>query len=288
MPAADIILCGGLLAFAVLLARPSLAGRKPVLWLAAGAALAAGVWSATHYVWQAAPGAALALLLLLGLALSTLLRRKAGNPIRPRPLLGAVVFLLSLLAATPFYFFPRVSLPEPNGPFPVGTATFDLTDETRRGVLEAPAGAPRRIQVRAWYPAGETSGLALRAYFTDWEARYQASSVARNWTLPPFALSHLRNAKVHGFEAAPVAGAADEIFPVIVYSHGYWGWAGQNTALMEHLASHGYIVFSIGHPYDAGAIRFSDGAVIETSPLKDESQAPDPAMTAFWAAKTHD
>lgn len=287
MPAIDIIHCGGLFAFAVLLSFPPFAGRKPALWLAAGAALAAGVWSAIHFNWQAAPGAALALVLLLGLALAALLRRTTGNAARPRPFLGAAILLVSLLAAAPFYFFPPVSLPEPGGPFPVGTAWFDLTDEARRGVLEDAADAPRRIQVRVWYPAGDVSGLALRPYLTNWEAKVQAPSVARNWTLPPFALSHLRNAKVHGFENAPIAGA-DETYPVIVYSHGYWGWAGQNTALMEHLASRGYIIFSIGHPYDAGAIRFGDGDVIGTSPLMEESQAPDPAMTAFWAAKTHD
>jgi predicted dienelactone hydrolase len=36
---------------------------------------------------------------------------------------------------------------------------------------------------------------------------------------------------------------------VIVFSHALGSFAEQNTVLMEHLASHGYVVLAIGHPY---------------------------------------
>lgn len=286
MLAADVMLFGALFVFAALLARPASRERGIALWLSAGTALAAGLWSAAHFNWQAAPGAALAAMLLLFLALLAVLRRKPDAEGRARPIVGAGVLLLAATATAPYYFFPRTVLPAPSGPFAVGTVDFDLTDQSRRGVLDAPEDAPRRLAIRAWYPAAASSET-VRPYFTDWEARAQAPSVARNWGLPFFALSHLRNAAVHGVENAPVA-KTQETFPVIIYSHGYWGWAGQNTALMEELASRGYIVFSIGHPYDAGAIRFDDGEIIETSPLKAASETPDPAMVAFWTADTHD
>ncbi|NRA59767.1 MAG: hypothetical protein HRU25_02420 [Psychrobium sp.] len=43
--------------------------------------------------------------------------------------------------------------------------------------------------------------------------------------------------------------AADDKFPVLIFNHGLYLVAEQNTILMEHLASHGYVIFSIAHPY---------------------------------------
>jgi predicted dienelactone hydrolase len=40
-------------------------------------------------------------------------------------------------------------------------------------------------------------------------------------------------------------------------------YPGQNTALMEELASHGYVVFSLSHPPDSASYRTSDGTLVE-------------------------
>ncbi len=40
-------------------------------------------------------------------------------------------------------------------------------------------------------------------------------------------------------------------FPVVVFSPGWGEHAAQNTVLMEELASHGYAVFAISHPYES-------------------------------------
>jgi hypothetical protein len=47
-----------------------------------------------------------------------------------------------------------------------------------------------------------------------------------------------------------------------MFSHGYGGVIMQNTVLMEELASHGYVVFSIAHPYEAVVTAFPNGDVI--------------------------
>jgi hypothetical protein len=46
---------------------------------------------------------------------------------------------------------------------------------------------------------------------------------------------------------------------VLVFSHGYTGYAAQNTLQMEELASQGYIVASIAHPGEAALAPFPDG-----------------------------
>ena len=53
-----------------------------------------------------------------------------------------------------------------------------------------------------------------------------------------------------------------EPLPVVFFNHGLNGYLSQNSVLMEHLASNGYVVFSIAHTYDAAPIVFPNGDVV--------------------------
>jgi pimeloyl-ACP methyl ester carboxylesterase len=50
--------------------------------------------------------------------------------------------------------------------------------------------------------------------------------------------------------------------PLLLFSHGYIGSPSASTALLEDLASHGYVVFSVVHPYEATAATLVDGRVV--------------------------
>ncbi|MDL1898894.1 alpha/beta hydrolase, partial [Anaerolineae bacterium CFX7] len=50
-------------------------------------------------------------------------------------------------------------------------------------------------------------------------------------------------------------------YPLIVYSHGGLGAETSNESLFLELASHGYVVASIGHPYHALWTRNQDGRI---------------------------
>lgn len=49
-----------------------------------------------------------------------------------------------------------------------------------------------------------------------------------------------------------------EKYPVILYSHGLNGFQMESTVLCADLASKGYIVVSVGHPYGSGAVTYTD------------------------------
>ncbi|MBE0687069.1 MAG: acetylxylan esterase, partial [Anaerolineaceae bacterium] len=49
----------------------------------------------------------------------------------------------------------------------------------------------------------------------------------------------------------PQAKLENELFPLIIFSHGGLGTITSNESLYLELASHGYVVCSIGHPYHA-------------------------------------
>lgn len=53
--------------------------------------------------------------------------------------------------------------------------------------------------------------------------------------------------------------SAKERFPVVIYSHGLMGYQMDSTVLCADIASSGYVVVSVGHPYGAGAVTYCDG-----------------------------
>ena len=54
----------------------------------------------------------------------------------------------------------------------------------------------------------------------------------------------------------------DETFPLVVFSHGAFGYRMSNLSTFEELASHGYVVCSIDHPYHAFFTKQTDGEII--------------------------
>jgi predicted dienelactone hydrolase len=157
--------------------------------------------------------------------------------------------------------FPPVTLPRPDGPFAIGTRELVLTDTTRAEDLTTEPGDRRTLLVRLWYPADSASG-AVRPLFTRERARALAGALGA----PRFALDHLASTPTHSHPDAPLS-AREARWPLVLFSHGYGiGYEAQNTGQMEALASHGYVVASILHPWESLATRLPDGRVAATVP----------------------
>jgi dienelactone hydrolase len=163
-----------------------------------------------------------------------------------RSAMALVVVLLGVLVP---WLWPVVKLPTPTGRYPVGTMWLVVRDTTRRERFTSTRGAVREFPVKVWYPAppgtvGTAAPYALPAELT-------ALGI-----IPDILARQVRLVKTHSLLSVPVAqGHA----PVLVFSHGYTGYAAQNTLQMEELASQGYIVASIAHPGEAALAPFPDG-----------------------------
>jgi dienelactone hydrolase len=57
----------------------------------------------------------------------------------------------------------------------------------------------------------------------------------------------------------PASAERGETFPLVVFSHGGLGTENSNVSLYRELASRGYVVCSIGHPYHAFWTKSEDG-----------------------------
>jgi predicted dienelactone hydrolase len=191
---------------------------------------------------------------------------------------------------TPHAQSPLFTLPAPTGPSPVGTTSWHLVDESRPESFAVP-GVPRQIKVVAWYPAVASPPGTRAPYLREGlpEAKVFADLLRAG-----SGLDSLADVQTHAFvDLRPAAAPAK--LPVILFSHGYTSVPSAHAALVEDLASHGYAVLSIVHPYEATAASLSDGTVVtmvdgegavrrELRAVMDEWKNEDAAMASVTRA----
>ncbi|GIG91150.1 alpha/beta hydrolase family protein [Plantactinospora endophytica] len=142
------------------------------------------------------------------------------------------------------------TLPEPTGPYPVGTVAWQI-DGTGRPDPWRP-GQDRDLTVQLWYPAQD------RGESAPWAHPNVARQAARRYGFAAESLVALRG---HATEEAPVRRDAG-VLPVLVFSPGDGGNRTDNTALTEELASHGYLVVAVDHLGDALEGSSPDGQLV--------------------------
>ncbi|MFF4579929.1 alpha/beta hydrolase family protein [Streptomyces sp. NPDC001389] len=227
----------------------------------------------------------------LPFACSPLLRRRAGRPAwRARwwlALPGSAA-CLGLIAAGPVaaWAFPVPVFPEPTGGFAVGTRVVQWTDPQRPETFTADPDDRRTVVVQLWYPAQKSPDGVRRARYlgrTAQEARTVSEALARGVGLPGFLVDGLPRARSRAVFDAPVADAGGR-FPVVLFSPGSSGVRTQNTALAEELASHGYVVAALDHPYDSAAVVLSDGRTVTTATHSSGDRDEDAKAAAGWTA----
>ncbi|MEP6833303.1 MAG: hypothetical protein ABJB74_07905 [Gemmatimonas sp.] len=155
---------------------------------------------------------------------------------------------------------PPFTLPAPTGRYGVGTTSWNVTDPDRRESIGALGGA-RQVKVYAWYPT-----VPITRKPSGQRAPYLRETIAEART---FALlyrdssvfDHLEGVQTHAILDDTLVGGTARL-PVLIFSHGYTGLVSAYTALLEDLASCGFIVLSIAHPYEVVATRLSDGSLV--------------------------
>ena len=283
----DFLMLTALAAFSVVWFCWRWSYRKHTLWLCVTVALVAGVTSFANYRVQAAVGVTVAAILLVSIFVGFV---RGGNVRLNLPWFsGVVVTLLVILATATLLMFPIRDLPKPSGDHAVGMRTFEVVDESRRGLLSAADYEPRRLLVHTWYPASPIPGDEPRPYINDEEADLMIVDVGKLVGFPPL-LQYFRHAMTNSYVDAPLVEGASNL-PVVVYSHGFGSYASQNMALMEELASHGYVVYSVQHSYTSAATIFPNGDVIPRSgdyEATSEAVDPDTGLPESWSEKVID
>ncbi|PCH61769.1 MAG: hypothetical protein COC19_04275 [SAR86 cluster bacterium] len=159
--------------------------------------------------------------------------------------MGTILLSVSILLISQF---PIMALPAPQGQYAVGTFSMTLLDEQR---LERYAPQfNREVPLQVWYSANkqDSQGLPRQSLFPQ--------LYSGDYDLISFLFGYLKRLKTHSVINAPIAQAPTAeaeagTFPLIVFNHGLFFMSDHSPQLMEHLASNGYIVVSITHPFES-------------------------------------
>jgi dienelactone hydrolase len=225
--------------------------------------------------WQMYPLYAISAVAFLISLVDFLKAQKATDVTRPKGqnLAGLILTLILLAVSTVIpALLPVPSLLPPGGPYAIGTRTVVLTDLSRKEIYSG-KDEPRKFMLEIWYPAMPPE---LGAKPAPWmpEAKIVAPAIADYIHLPHFFLDHLALANSSAYENIP-ANRSEGPYPVLVFSHGWNGFRQQSTFLMQELASHGYIVVALEHPYGARLTVFPDGTLAPNNPSALPKGKPD-------------
>lgn len=160
----------------------------------------------------------------------------------------------------------------PNGTHPVAYTVETLTDEARWDPL-APAETPhkRRIVVSVFSPV-DGGGCQLGEPIP-----YLPPATATTYTVILESLglpSYLLDDFELQFCTTPIqqqSNSSDSDYPVIIFSPGFSNTRLLSSAQAQSLASHGFTVITVDHPYDATIVEFPSGEVVYGFNISDYS-----------------
>lgn len=157
----------------------------------------------------------------------------------------------------------EIHLPAPTGSFAIGRITLPVqTDRSREEPFTADVTDHREIVLHVWYPAEKSSGSP--APYTDGVSDDPVSQRSYSFV----GHERLREVRPHAIAEAPIAGTRQR-YPVVLFSHGLGMVSFLYTSILEDLASHGYIVVGVEHPYFSSALQLPGGRIV-----KNESRRP--------------
>src|SRR3984957_7188267 len=174
-------------------------------------------------------------------------------------------FCTLLACTTRVSAFDRPSLPMPSGSYGVGRVSYEMVDPSRSEPLSPKPDAHRRMMVNVWYPtdkepkAGEVTAPYLPG-LDEAESKVSPGDVADMFYPATYEGQQSLPATVV-VDHAPIARGKQR-FPLLLFAHGWGNPTFLYTAELHDIASHGYVVAAIDHPYDTNYTRFPDGEVI--------------------------
>jgi hypothetical protein len=146
----------------------------------------------------------------------------------------------------------QLTFPAPAGPDQIGTVSLHLVQAGRPDPWVP--GRTRELMISLTYPARHADRYPTAPYMEEgaWES-LQQSDFSLGPALMPQTAAH---------EGAPVDRHPDGL-PVILYSPPSGGDRTFNTALVQDLASRGYLVASVDHTYSDDEVEFPGGRVAQ-------------------------
>jgi len=171
-----------------------------------------------------------------------------------------ILFLIFQSSLFPSDGSPETFLLKPDGKYNIGAKKFFFIDSTRIDKLSNKKKY-REIYIKIWYPVEKSEKLNYDLYLLDYPVKVLADIFSSNGLVPEL-LEQYRKMNTFTTSNLEIKDVSTK-FPVIIFNPGfYFGIADFYTSLIENLASNGYIVCCINHPYEQPYVETSNGSVL--------------------------
>src|ERR1044072_9523886 len=189
---------------------------------------------------------------------------------RPKMLTVVAIVGLVLIFLFTFSIHLQLQLPITTGSYAVGQRVFRWVDPGRPEVLTTNPDDSREVIALIWYPAESGTG-SKSPYFPGLSAVSKAlaeSGEVESWEV--LGLQFIRSQTL--LDAKPAK--SDAPYPVLIFSPGTGTNMEFYNSLASEIASHGYVVVGLNHPYDVAAVELSDHRVAQYYKEQDSIELP--------------
>lgn len=182
-----------------------------------------------------------------------------GRIRRGRRVVAALILVAIVLPLATFGVgtAANLALPAPTGDHAIGRLRLAWVDPNRPEPVTTDERDRREVIAEIWYPAQPGSG-EVTAYIP--ELARIADGLVASGELDRLQAWGLRFVRAHG-RADEAVAATPGAFPVILLSPGGATNVEFYASFAEDLASLGYVVVGLNHPYDVAAVALHDGTV---------------------------
>lgn len=166
-----------------------------------------------------------------------------------------------------------VSFPDPSGPHPVAMRVQSMTDKSRIDPYSPENDRQKRkVMTSLFWPIDDKKSCTMKqvAYMPPVTAEVYGQQAAAmglsNETFAELTMGLCDIASIKGCSSKPKSAQ----YPLAVFSPGSGNSRLIYGNMARSLASRGYVVITVDHPYDAAVVEFPDGSVIETANIPEE------------------
>jgi hypothetical protein len=153
----------------------------------------------------------------------------------------------------------QLELPATTGPFTVSQTVFKWVDPSRPEELTDDLNDFREVIALVWYPAERGMGKSI-PYFPGLSTVSKA--LVESGEVEPWEVFGLQFVRLQNVSNANLA-KSDTPFPVLILSPGNATNIEFYNTLASEIASYGYIVVGINHPYDVAAVELANHHVAQ-------------------------
>ena len=144
------------------------------------------------------------------------------------------------------------NIPVPKGPHSVGTSVLHFTDTARKETVSDTSSEFRELMIQIWYPSEPTKTTETFPYIPD-QRVLQIMKEEKYYGLDSNVIDEWKTLKTNSVVNAPILDKKAR-FPLLLFSHGLGVSRSHYTMFAEELASFGFIVITIDHPFSGVTI----------------------------------